>query len=91
MIDEGVGVGLGQPAVPDHIRIHDRVRSVEARAQAATWRHLCNSAAREQLSLHRRHQLGASAFSAGRFSAGDRICADEEVTHNAVHFAFVFT
>ena len=54
MTDETRRVGRLEPGVPDAIRIHDGVRSIEARTEATARgdKDICR-AAREQLVLHR--------------------------------------
>jgi len=53
MIDEPRSVVGVQAAIPDAIRIHDRVRAVETRAETRTCGHSCGRSSPEQLVLHR--------------------------------------
>ena len=74
-----------EAAVPHAIRIHDRVRYIEAGPEtAAGSREHAGRAPREQLLLYRREHVLPATSSARRFSARGDIRADKQVAHAGI-------
>src|ERR1043165_9959183 len=79
MFDQGSCVGLGQVRVPVAVRVDDRVRAVETRAEATARGDSRVGTARDQKILHRREQ-GRTAVEAARgLAAVATICAHKQV------------
>ena len=81
MFDDAGRVGLGQRAVPDALRIHDSVGTVEARTEATCWcdEDICRPA-KDQQSLNLGEHRGATTRTACGFSARPTVGAHEQMS-----------